>query len=112
MTLIIALGIAAAVVAYVAAPFFLGIGRPEGAAAGDTDNRLRDALAEKEMLYNAIQELDFDHKSGKLSGEDHQALRAKYEQQAAIVLMRIDELTGATRIAQGSGKSKKERRRA
>ncbi len=117
MALIIALGIAVVVVAYVALPFFLGVGRREGDPAwtGDGDSPLRDALAEKETLYAAIQELDFDFKSGKLSEADHQALRGKYENQAALVLMRIDELQGAARGAQGAqgaGKSKKERRKA
>jgi len=114
MALIIALGIAVVVVAYVALPFFLRTGQREGAPAwtGDDDSPLRDALAEKETLYAAIQELDFDFKSGKLSEADHQALRGKYENQAALVLRRIDELQGAARGAQGAGKSKKERRKA
>jgi len=32
---------------------------------------LEELLAEKETVYAAIQELDFDLKSGKLSAEDH-----------------------------------------
>ena len=113
MALIIALGIAVVVVAYVALPFFLGVRRPEDAPAWSEEGEspLRDALAEKETLYGAIQELDFDFKSGKLSEADHQALREKYENQAALVLMRIDELQGETRAAPGGGKSKKERRK-
>ena len=58
MALIIALGIAVAVVGYVALPFFLGVGRAGDAPAGDEDSPLRDALAEKEALYDAIQELE------------------------------------------------------
>jgi hypothetical protein len=114
MALIIALGIAVAVVAFVAAPFFVGVGSSERASPRREpgDERRREALEEKEALYVAIHELDFDFKSGKLSAEDHRALREKYERQAALVLARIDLLDGASRAARESGKPRKERRKA
>ena len=98
MAMVISLGIAAAVVAFVAAPFFLLTGRASEIAPKNPDapEALRDLLAEKETIYAAIQELDFDLKSGKLSPEDHQALRQRHEAQAAGVLKRIDELQQAS----------------
>ena len=99
MAVVIALGIAATVVAFVLAPFFLLNGRPSQVAAEDADafETLRELVAEKETLYAAIQELDFDLKSGKLSAEDYEALRQRYEIQAAAVLKRIDEMQQASR---------------
>jgi cell shape-determining protein MreC len=99
MAVLIALGIAAAVVAFVVAPLFLVNGRPSQVAAEDVDTfeTLGELVAEKETLYAAIQELDFDLKSGKLSAEDYDALRQRYEIQAAVVLKRIDEVQQASR---------------
>ena len=113
MALIIALGIAVLVVAYVALPFFLGVRRPEDAPcwSEEGDSPLRDALAEKETLYGAIQELDFDFKSGKLSAQDHQALRVRHEAQAAALLQRIDELEGAV-VPEQSRRAARGKRRA
>jgi hypothetical protein len=101
------------VVAFVAAPFFLLAGRSsEGAAkVPDASDSLQDLLAEKETIYAAIQELDFDLKSGKLSPEDHLALRQRHEAQAAAVLKRIDEVQNASRPAERTGASLRERRK-
>jgi hypothetical protein len=98
MAVVISLGIAVVVVAFVAAPFFLLAGRSSEGTGKEPDgpDALRDLLAEKETIYAAIQELDFDLKSGKLSPEDHQALRQRHEAQAAGVLKRIDELQQAS----------------
>jgi hypothetical protein len=113
MAVLISLGIAVAVVAFVAAPFFLLAGRSPGGATKDPDapEALRDLLAEKETIYAAIQELDFDLKSGKLSPEDHRALRQRHEGQAAAVLRRIDELQEASRPAEKPGGARRERRK-
>jgi len=94
MAVLIALGIAAAAVAYVVAPFFRMNGQPSLAAAedADTSEALGELVAEKETLYAAIEELDFDLKSGKLSAEDYETLRLRHEIQAAAVLKRIDKM--------------------
>ncbi len=113
MAVVISLGIAVLVVAFVAAPFFLLAGRSsEGAAkVSDAPDTLQDLLAEKETIYAAIQELDFDLKSGKLSPEDHLDLRQRHEGQAAAVLKRIDELQQGSRPAERSEGSRRERRK-
>ncbi|HSD52384.1 MAG TPA: hypothetical protein VLG48_13350 [Candidatus Methylomirabilis sp.] len=113
MAVVISLGIAVLVVAFVAAPFFLLSGRSAAVATKDPDapDSLRDLLAEKETIYAAIQELDFDLKSGKLSPEDHLALRQRHEAQAMVVLKRIDELQQASRTIEHSEVSRRERRK-
>jgi hypothetical protein len=96
MTIVIALGIAMAVGAFVAAPFFFGVGQTTRAGTddGQVSLEIQDLLLEKESVYAAIQELDFDWKSGKLSAEDHQAARQRQEESAAAVLQQIDALQG------------------
>ncbi len=113
MAVVIALGIAVAVVAFVVAPFFLLTGKPSEPTAKDpeTSEALVELLAEKETIYASIQELDFDLKSGKLSPEDHGALRQRHEAQAAMVLKRIDELQGTTQAAEKSRGSRREKRK-
>ncbi len=113
MAMVISLGIAVVVVAFVAAPFFLLTGRASEIAPKNPDalEALRDLLAEKETIYAAIQELDFDFKSGKLSAEDHQALRRRHEAQAAAVLKRIDEMQGKPDEAKRPRNARRERRK-
>lgn len=111
MAVVISLGIAVVVVAFVAAPFFLLTGRPSEAQPKGPDGSegLTELLAEKEAIYAVIQELDFDLKSGKLSPEDHEALRQRHEAQAAAVLKRIDELQGAAQAAERSRGARREK---
>ncbi len=113
MAVLISLGIAMLVVAFVAAPFFLLTGRsPEAESKrADPSQALAELLAEKETIYAAIQELDFDLKSGKLSPEDHEALRQRYEAAAAAVLRRIDEIQGTDRPADPPGRARRETRK-
>src|SRR5574342_332803 len=112
MAVVISLGIAVMVVAFVAAPFFLLTSRSSEGTGKEPDgaDALRDLLAEKETVYAAIQELDFDLKSGKLSPEDHQALRRRHEAQAARVLKQLDELQQASQPAEKPGGARRERR--
>ncbi len=114
MAVLIALGLAVLAVAFIAVPFILLTQRApvakQGAAEAERVAALRDLQAEKETIYQAIEELDFDFKSGKLSAEDHAALRLRHAAPAAAVLKRIDELDGAA-AAEGRPASR-ERRRA
>ena len=113
MVIFIALGIALVAVAFVAAPLFLGTGREPGGQPGreQMSLELQDLLAEKETIYAAIQELDFDLASGKLSPDDHQGLRQRHEERAAILLKTIDELQATTGRPEGPRKARREKRR-
>jgi hypothetical protein len=113
MAMVIALGIAMVVVAFVAAPFFIGGGHA-ARVGGDNDLvsvELQDLLAEKETLYAAIQELDFDLQSGKLSTEDHQSLRQRQEERAAVLLQQIDAAQGVAPKPEAPRKARREKRR-
>jgi hypothetical protein len=113
MAIVIALAIALVAVAFVAAPLFLRSEKSAGPGAGDdlTSDALQDLLAEKETIYGAIQELDFDLKSGKLSEADHRGLRQRYEERAAVVLKAIDDAQGAAGNPEMTRKARWERRR-
>lgn len=49
-------------------------------------------LSEKESLYSAIKELDFDHEMGKLSAEDYKQLKNEYTEKAVAVLKDLDHI--------------------
>jgi hypothetical protein len=53
---------------------------------------LQDLLGEKQTLYAAISELEFDHQAGKLALEDYQQTRRSYELRAVALLEQIDGL--------------------
>jgi hypothetical protein len=113
MAIVIALVIALAAVAIVAAPLFFGTRQAARVTAGEgqVSLELEDLLAEKETLYAAIQELDFDFKSGKLSAEDHHGLRQRYEERAAVLLKAIDELQPTSGRSDAPRKARREKRR-
>jgi hypothetical protein len=56
---------------------------------------------EKELAYAAIKEADFDLQMGKLSVEDHAALRSRYEARALAALEALDRTTTAAPARQG-----------
>lgn len=50
---------------------------------------------ERDQLYAALKELDFDYRAGKLSPADYEPLRQDYEARAAAVLAELDRLRAA-----------------
>jgi hypothetical protein len=111
MAVLIALGIAVATVAFVAAPFFLARAEEERRRP-ERPEELRELLAEKEIVYDAIQELDFDLQSGKLSAEDHAGLRRRHEERAASILVRIDALQPSQEAPRAGRPARREKRKA
>jgi hypothetical protein len=65
------------------------------------DREVSAALAERERLLGALQELDFDHRLGKVPAEDYPTQRALLVQQGAAVLRRLDGLQGPPAAATG-----------
>ena len=56
------------------------------------EHELSALLAERERAINALQELDFDYKLGKVPEEDYPIQRANLLQKGAEILRRLDEL--------------------
>jgi len=59
----------------------------------EEEHELSALLAERDRVINALQELDFDFKLGKIPDEDYPAQRAGLLQKGADILRRIDTLT-------------------
>jgi hypothetical protein len=62
-------------------------GEPEAAASPEASSRLE---SERDAVLAAIREADFDHETGKLSDEDHRALRAELEERALGAFAALD----------------------
>lgn len=60
-------------------------------SASPEEARLRNLNGEKYSLYEAIQELELDYHSGKLSASDYEDLRGYYEGRAARILREIEQ---------------------
>ena len=96
--LILILSLAVAI--FVALPFFRkrldeSSSRAQSSAA-EIEDPLEDKLGklnlEKESIFAAIKEIDFDYDLGKLSKDDHDQLQKKYKLQAASILREIDKV--------------------
>ena len=59
----------------------------------ETEHEISTLMAERERAINALQELDFDYKLGKVPEEDYPAQRAGLLQKGVEILKQLDELT-------------------
>ena len=83
---------------YIALPFFLRkkeivdqtFSYKEGDGADPTQESLVSLNNQKENLYAAIKDIEFDYGLGKLSKEDFDELNSKYKSEAASILKHID----------------------
>ena len=57
---------------------------------------LDELLAEKQTLYAAIKEVEFDYQAGKLALEDYEQTRRSYEVRAVTLLEEIDHLAAGS----------------
>ena len=55
-----------------------------------SDSGILELSAERDRVYTALAELDFDYECGKVSDEDYQGLRQELLQDAASVLASIE----------------------
>jgi hypothetical protein len=86
--LLVVFAVVLAVVAVVGAPL-RGRARgldPEAALRGE----LADLEAAKEAKYQEIRDAELDHRTGKLSDEDHHVLDGELRAEAVALLKRID----------------------
>ena len=81
----------------------------EGPPAQSANNELQELLAEKQTLYAAIKELEFDHQAGKLALEDYQQTRYSYEQRAAALLEQIDRLSESRGVTDATSRKEQSR---
>jgi NADH pyrophosphatase NudC (nudix superfamily) len=84
----ISLALLILVAVYLYAPFMHGRAR----RVTEEEHELSALLAERDRVVNALQELDFDYKLGKIPPEDYPTQRTALLQKGADVLRQIDTL--------------------
>jgi hypothetical protein len=84
--------LALAVVVYVAAPFLREPDAPVDRLAEPDDLELRRLalIEERDRSQDALRELEFDHRTGKLSDEDYRALVGPLRRRAAELLRALE----------------------
>jgi len=83
---------------YLYAPF---MSRERSVATIET-HEVSSLMAERDRVINALQELDFDFKLGKIPAEDYPSQRASLLQKGAEILKRLDELAPSPSPTLGS----------
>lgn len=92
---LVALGVLIIVAAFVAQPFFSpgsGEGGSGGRRAVSDARRRAELLQERNRLYAAIRDLDFDYKTNKVADDDYTAQRHTLMAEAVEVLQQLDAL--------------------
>lgn len=91
------LAMAVGVAIFIALPFLKDRLKEESQHGKNTfgvtlEEELKRLHAQKESLYTALKEFDFDYNMGKLSKEDYEELKSRYTAQAVEVLKDIDSM--------------------
>jgi hypothetical protein len=91
--LILAAVLAVAAVLYAALPFLREPQRPDGSLATSGEDELRrlHLLEERDRALAALKELEFDHRTGKVSDDDYEQLVGQLRLEAAEALEALDE---------------------
>jgi hypothetical protein len=79
-----------ALVVFVGQPLVLRVAPPP--SADEVGQDLERLSAQKETLYTAIHDLDFDFQTGKVDHEDYSTMRQRLESEAIQVLRQIDHV--------------------
>jgi hypothetical protein len=85
MNFVIVLAVLAVVVLFVSAPL-----RHTGNVESGTSGRLAELEAAREAKYREIRDAELDHRTGKLSDADYQALDGSLRGEAIEILHAID----------------------
>lgn len=92
MTLAVMLAITMAAAIFVAWPLLFGRTRPEEFFEGEQNEPLLQRLLfQRDTVYAAMKELEFDLAMGNLSQQDFQQLQERYRKKALAILKRIDD---------------------
>lgn len=75
--------------------------RGESIPAG-ASTRYDDLYGERENVFEALRDLQFEYATGKLSTADYEQLKARYEVQAAGILEKIDAVQPRAKNTGGS----------
>jgi len=89
-TILLLLGVLVIVVIFVVQPF-----TEHWHAKEQNGHEISVLLANRDNAFNALQELDFDFRLGKIPAEEYSVQRANLLQMGVEVLRRLDEVQGA-----------------
>ena len=84
-------------VAVAAAAFFYVFSVPEFAASGPEKTRAMYLRERKDVVYENLRDLNFEHKAGKIPEADYSAMKNSLEEEAAAILAEISRLESGTR---------------
>ncbi len=90
MLLLVALLIAAGLIVFVAAPLLTADKAAEATLPIDV-TPLADLKRRRLVVYDNLQDLEFEFKAGKIAREDYQALRESYVAEAAQLMVAAQE---------------------
>jgi hypothetical protein len=98
--ILIYVAVGVGVIAYVFRPLFVERGEVE--RTSNREMRRQELVEKREQVLEAIREIDFDHKMGKLEGDDYKETRGRYEAQAVDLINKLDQGNAATPAGKGS----------
>ena len=84
--------VGAGVIAFVFRPLFVAQG--EFDQESKRELKRQELLEKREQVIEAIREIDFDHKMGKIEGDDYTETRGRYEAQAVELIKQLDQGNG------------------
>lgn len=88
MEIIVILALVIAVIVIVGYPLVNASRVPAYATAGKSDDN--DLLGQREIVFEALRDLQFEYATGKLSTSDYEQLKGRYELQATQIMREID----------------------
>jgi len=88
-----------AVAGYVLTPLFKGT----GVFIDETETEADLLRRRKLVVYRNIKDLEFEHRIGRLSGDDFSQLNESYRREAAEILQKLDQLKETKPVKATSG---------
>jgi hypothetical protein len=77
----------------VAAGLFIFYIQPDASDLAPHRSKLDQMLERRDMIYDNLRDLRFEFRSGKYAENDYEAMKLSLENEAALVLAEIDEIT-------------------
>lgn len=84
-------------VAVAAAAFFYVFSVPEFAVSGPEKTRAMYLRERKEVVYENLRDLNFEHRAGKIPEADYASMKNSLEEEAAAILAEISRLESGMR---------------
>ena len=84
--------VAGLALAFVFRPLFVEMGEVARVSGRETKRQL--LLEKRERVLETIREIDFDHRMGKIEGDDYKETRGRYEAEAIALINQLDKGNG------------------